>query len=162
MPVKRGFRTCEVVKLTGLTRRQLDYWDRAGMFKPSLAQAEGRGSARFYSFLDVVQLRAVKKLLDAGFPARRLRGCLAFIQEHLKEENFGSLSLVTDGREIFALTGDPDVALTLSQGGQRAWVVWLKEGELVSREGAASSHADTADEAEERKERGGLKASPRS
>lgn len=50
MAVKKGFRTSEVAKLTGLTLRQLDHWDRTGLFRPSLAQAEGRGSARFYSF----------------------------------------------------------------------------------------------------------------
>ncbi|HID30650.1 MAG TPA: MerR family transcriptional regulator, partial [Desulfobacterales bacterium] len=38
--LKQGFRTSEVVRLTGLTRRQLDHWDRTGFIGPSLARAE--------------------------------------------------------------------------------------------------------------------------
>jgi len=138
--VKRGFRTSEVVKLTGLTHRQLDHWDRTGLFKPSLAPARGRGSARFYSFLDVVQLRAAKRLLDAGLSARRLRKCLEFLRENLREENLAALSLVTDGRDVFMLTDDPQLIVHLLQEGQVVWAVKLeiKEVTRASQGGSVS------------------------
>lgn len=46
--LKRGFKTSELSRLTGLTPRQPDHWDRTGDFKPSLANAAGKGSNRFY------------------------------------------------------------------------------------------------------------------
>ncbi|MEW5762597.1 MAG: MerR family transcriptional regulator [Bacillota bacterium] len=123
MGLKRGFRTSEVARLTGLTRRQLDHWDRTGLFKPSLAPAEGRGSARFYSFLDVVQLRVVKQLLDAGLSSRKLRACLEFLRNNLQEENLAGASLVARGGELFLLTDRPDFAVDLARSGQLVWLV---------------------------------------
>lgn len=123
MGVKQGFRTSEVARLTGLTKRQLDHWDRTGLFKPSLAPAEGRGSARFYSFLDVVQLRVVKQLLDAGLSARKLRACLEFLRKNLKEENLAGASLVASGGKAFLLTERPDFAVDLAKSGQLVWMV---------------------------------------
>lgn len=123
MGVKQGFRTSEVAKLTGLTQRQIDYWDRTGLFNPSLAHAEGRGSARFYSFLDVVQLKIVKRLLDAGLSTKRLRECLRFLRENLKEKNLNGYSLVSDGKGLFLLTDNPTFAVDLARQGQVAWLV---------------------------------------
>lgn len=131
MAIKQGFRTSEVVKLTGLTPRQLDHWDRTGLFRPSLAHAEGRGSARFYSFLDVVQLRVVKKLLDAGLSTKKLRKCLTFLRENLRRDSFSDLSLVTNGKDIFMVTENHLLALDLLKSGQ---VVWAVNVEVVAKE----------------------------
>jgi len=121
--VKQGFRSSEVAKLTGLTQRQIDYWDRTGLFVPTLAQAEGRGSARFYSFLDVVQLKVVKCLLDAGLSIKKLRKCLHFLRENLEEKNLNGHSLVSDGKDLFLLTDNPSFAVDLARQGQVAWLV---------------------------------------
>ncbi|HUW66170.1 MAG TPA: MerR family transcriptional regulator [Spirochaetia bacterium] len=122
MSVKKGFRTSEVSNLTGLTRRQLDHWDRTGLFRPSLAYAEGKGSARFYSYLDVVELRVMKQLLDAGLSTKRLRSCLSFLKDHLKEDKLTGLSLLTDGKGLYLLTGDAGLVVDLARRGQVAWV----------------------------------------
>ena len=70
MPVN-GFRAPQVCKLVGITYRQLDYWARTNLIKPSLQHAHGSGSQRLYSFTDVVQLKVIKRLLDAGIASRR-------------------------------------------------------------------------------------------
>lgn len=56
--------TEHMVKLTGLTMRQLTYWDATGFFKPEYA-AENRRSphSRVYSFRDAVGLRTISVLL---------------------------------------------------------------------------------------------------
>ncbi|MEW6226585.1 MAG: MerR family transcriptional regulator [Bacillota bacterium] len=77
MAIKYGFRVCGVARLTGLTCGQLDYWDRTGFIRPSLAPAAGRGSARLYSFQDVV-LRVAKELRGAGVALQRLRKGFCF------------------------------------------------------------------------------------
>ena len=48
--ISPGFSTAQVARLTGLTPRQLDHWDRKGFLKPSLREAQGYGSTRRYSF----------------------------------------------------------------------------------------------------------------
>jgi hypothetical protein len=62
----QGFRAPQVCKIGGITYRQLDYWARTDLIVPSLQNAQGSGSQRLYSFQDIVQLRVVKRLLDAG------------------------------------------------------------------------------------------------
>jgi len=60
-----GFGSNVVLKLTGVSYRQLDYWARTGLVGSSIRQAKGHGSRRVYSFQDLVALRVVARLLDA-------------------------------------------------------------------------------------------------
>ncbi|HET8788441.1 MAG TPA: MerR family transcriptional regulator, partial [Actinomycetes bacterium] len=59
-----GFRGPIVYKLVGITYRQLDYWARTDLIRPSLADARGSGSRRLYSYRDLLELKLVKTLLD--------------------------------------------------------------------------------------------------
>ena len=59
-----SYNTKTVIKITGLTMRQVDYWDRTHFIKPSLKEASGYGTARLYSFKDLVQLKAAKTLIE--------------------------------------------------------------------------------------------------
>lgn len=61
-----GFRGPQVCRLTGVTYRQLDYWDRIGLVCPSLAEAAGSGSCRVYSYEDLVVLVLVRRLMGVG------------------------------------------------------------------------------------------------
>ena len=66
-----GFRGPQVCTLIGITYRQLDYWARTGLLRPSIADARGSGSQRVYSYTDVVELKVIKQLLDAGISLQR-------------------------------------------------------------------------------------------
>lgn len=61
-----GYSTAQVAELTGLTYRQIDYYDRRGMFSPSLAPARGNGTRRVYSADDVDRGRLVAALRALG------------------------------------------------------------------------------------------------
>ena len=61
-----GYRGAQVCSLVGITYRQLDYWARTGLLRPSIADATGSGSQRRYSYGDVLELKVIKRLLDAG------------------------------------------------------------------------------------------------
>ena len=63
---QQGFRAPHVCSLVGITYRQLDYWARTELITPSMQQAHGSGSQRLYSFTDVVQLKMIRRLKDAG------------------------------------------------------------------------------------------------
>jgi DNA-binding transcriptional MerR regulator len=49
-----NFNTIAVAAITGLTIRQITYWDSSHFIKPSISEAAGYGSARLYSFVDLV------------------------------------------------------------------------------------------------------------
>ena len=61
-----GYSGTQTAKVVGISYRQLDYWARTELLRPSLQEASGSGSQRMYSFTDLVQLKVIKRLLDAG------------------------------------------------------------------------------------------------
>ena len=65
-----GFSGTQAAKVVGITYRQLDYWARTDLIRPSLTDAAGSGSRRRYSYKDLLELRVIKTLLDAGHQAR--------------------------------------------------------------------------------------------
>lgn len=74
-----GYRGPQVCQLVGISYRQLDYWARTGLLRPSVAEAKGSGTKRRYSYRDLLELKVIKRLLDAGVSlqsARRAVGCL--------------------------------------------------------------------------------------
>jgi DNA-binding transcriptional MerR regulator len=74
-----GYRGPQVCQLVGISYRQLDYWARTGLLRPSVAEAKGSGTKRRYSYRDLLELKVIKKLLDSGISlqsARRAVGCL--------------------------------------------------------------------------------------
>ena len=58
-----GTRTAEVV---GITYRQLDYWARTDLVRPDITDAKGSGTRRMYSYQNLLELKIIKQLLDAG------------------------------------------------------------------------------------------------
>ena len=61
-----GFSGREAADIVGITYRQLDYWARTDLIRPALADANGSGSRRRYSYQNLVELKMIKTLLDAG------------------------------------------------------------------------------------------------
>ena len=100
------------MQVTGITRGQLQYWDKQGIVKPSMG-ALGRGSQRLYSFEDLVQLRAAKSLRDQGLSLQRLRKALANLRKLFPdiEKPLAEMTFLTDGDTVFVLDRDPKALL---------------------------------------------------
>jgi DNA-binding transcriptional MerR regulator len=110
-PDDRGFRGPQVCSVVGITYRQLDYWARTHLVRPSLHDAHGSGSQRLYSYRDLVELKVVKSLLDAGVSLQTARKAIDYLRTHLGED-LASASLVLDGsRSVLAFSGDQIVDL---------------------------------------------------
>ena len=62
----RGTAGPQVCKIVGITYRQLDYWARTDLVRPSVMDANGSGTQRLYSFRDLLELKVIKQMLDAG------------------------------------------------------------------------------------------------
>ncbi|NHZ70498.1 MAG: MerR family transcriptional regulator [Proteobacteria bacterium] len=112
-----GFRSPQVCKVVGITYRQLDYWDRSGLLGPSLQVATGSGTQRLYTFQDVVTLRVVKRLKDAGTSLHKIRAAFEQLEEQVGEDwRESDITLLSDGTTIYAATSPEEVVDLLRQG----------------------------------------------
>ena len=112
-----GYRAPQVCKLVGITYRQLDYWARTGLIVPTLAQAQGSGSQRIYSFSDVVQLKVIKNLLDAGMSLKKIRSAVEILRAELdSDQPLADVTLLSDGQTIYAAHSDQEVVDVLRKG----------------------------------------------
>jgi DNA-binding transcriptional MerR regulator len=111
-----GYRGPQVCKIVGITYRQLDYWARTGLLRPSLADARGSGTQRRYSFRDVVELKVIKQLLDAGVKLQQARRAVACLRD--AGEDIASANLVLAGEGyVLARTGEEIVDLLRGRQG---------------------------------------------
>lgn len=117
MTDQRGYRAPQVCKIVGITYRQLDYWARTGLLQPSLQQAHGSGSQRLYSFGDIVQLRVVKRLLDAGMSLKKIRTAMEILRVELSSERpLTDVTLLSDGVTIYAAHSADEVVDVFRRG----------------------------------------------
>ncbi len=115
--VPEGFSTAQVSRLSGLTPRQIDHWDRKGFLKPSIQSAKGYGSARRYSFADVVRLRVAARLRSAGVGLARIRRCAEALERLGGEEgDLGGVRLIVAGSRVLWARSDEEVVDLLREG----------------------------------------------
>ncbi len=152
LPVDFGFRGPTACTAAGITYRQLDYWARTGLVDPTVRSATGSGTQRLYSFKDILLLKIIKRLLDAGVSLQQIRVAI----DHLRERGTDDLTQVTlmsDGASVYECRSADEV-IDLLQGGQGVFGiaiggVWKEiEGSLHSlpSERAISEAASNADD----------------
>ena len=113
-----GYRAPQVCKLVGITYRQLDYWARTKLLVPTLQAASGSGSQRLYSFTDVVQLKVIKRLLDAGMSLKKIRSAVEILREQLDSDRpLADVTLLSDGQTIYA-AHNPEELVDVFRRGQ--------------------------------------------
>ncbi|WP_344612886.1 MerR family transcriptional regulator [Dactylosporangium salmoneum] len=111
-----GYRGPTACHAAGISYRQLDYWARTGLVVPSVRDATGSGSQRLYSFRDIVVLKVVKRLLDAGVSLQNIRKAI----DTLRSRGVGDLAgitLISDGTTVYECRS-PEEVVDLLQGGQ--------------------------------------------
>jgi len=114
---EQGFRAPQVCHLVGITYRQLDYWARTGLLQPSLKAARGSGSQRLYAFGDVVQLKVVKRLLDAGMSLKKIRQAIGILRVQLQSDRpLADVTLLSDGQTIYAAHSSQEVVDVFRRG----------------------------------------------
>src|SRR3954464_5744449 len=105
---EEGFRGPQVCKIVGITYRQLDYWARTNLIRPSIADAKGSGTQRRYSYRDLVELKVIRNLLDAGVLLPRSRRAMEEIRQNLGED-IATANLVMDGSHPVLARSDCEV-----------------------------------------------------
>ncbi len=116
LPQDLGFRGPTACSAAGITYRQLDYWARTQLVEPTVRSATGSGTQRLYSFKDILLLKIIKRLLDAGVSLQQIRIAI----DHLRERGTDDLTQVTlmsDGASVYECRSADEV-IDLLQGGQ--------------------------------------------
>lgn len=95
---KDSFSAGEAAKISGVSYRTIDYWARIRFIVPSIAEANGTGTDRRYSFSDLVALRLAKDLRTAGIATRSLHRIVEYLRR--PAQNFPTEYLIMTDREI--------------------------------------------------------------
>jgi len=100
--VQPSFTTREMVQLTGISPRQLQWWDERGIVVPVRD-----GHNRVYSLDDLAEVAVICELRERGFSLQKIRRVIRFLERELSRrlvETVGAVSeyhLLTDGQHIF-------------------------------------------------------------
>jgi len=132
--VDEGFRGAQVCALVGITYRQLDYWARTDLLRPSITDATGSGSQRRYSYRDVLELKVIKRLLDAGLKLQQARQAVECLREDFGA-NLASSQLVLIGSRSVLAHSDGEI-VDLLAGGQGVFNILPLSGVVSELEAA--------------------------
>ena len=111
MQLKNSYTAREVASLTGLSARQLQWWDAKRLFTPAVAPkrtAAGGFTERRYTPVDLLELMVLADLRRHGLSIPHIRQLLETLRDRFGIRLFeaiggtGTITLLTDGREIYA------------------------------------------------------------
>ena len=117
---EQGYRVPDVCKIIGISYRQLDYWARTGLVRPSIKDAQGSGTQRQYSFQDLVVLKVIKSLLDTGVSLQRVRKAVEYLHDMKKPAS--GVTLMSDGARIYE-AASPEAVVDLLARGQGVFAI---------------------------------------
>jgi DNA-binding transcriptional MerR regulator len=126
--MQETFSTQEVIRLTGITARQLQWWDERGIVVPAR-----QGHRRIYSFEDLSEVAVICELRRKGFSLQRMRKVVRFLQKEfskrLAETVSGSSSyhLLTDGRTLYLETSPQQIVDILKSSRQPMLAICLTD-----------------------------------
>ena len=113
MQLKNTYSAREVAALTGLSARQLQWWDARRLFTPAVGPkrtAAGGFTERRYTPVDLLELIVLADLRRQGLSVARIRLLIDTLREKFRIRLFeaiggaGAITLFTDGKEVFART----------------------------------------------------------
>ncbi|HZQ93027.1 MAG TPA: MerR family transcriptional regulator [Terriglobales bacterium] len=126
--MEKGYTSNRVVELTGITPRQLQWWDERGIVAPA---REGRN--RLYSMADLAEIAVICELRRKGFSLQRVRKVMRFLQRELGKRLVDTVSagsdchLLTDGRTVYLETSARQVIDILKNARQPMFAVCLSD-----------------------------------
>ncbi len=100
-----SFSGAQAAKIAGITYRQLDYWARTNLIRPSAVDAKGSGSRRSYVYSDLLELKVIKNLLDAGIKLESVREVFTYLRNHVDTE-IAAAHIVISGKAVVFCQGD--------------------------------------------------------
>ena len=99
--ITRAFTSDQVRSLTGLSKRQIQYWDERGVYRPSLTARRGRGRRRLYDFRDLVALRTASQLRTDHISLQLIRKVDSYLRLLDYEKPMAQVKFVVSGGELY-------------------------------------------------------------
>lgn len=99
------FSGTQAAEIVGITYRRLDYWARTDLVRPSGTDATGSGSRRRYTYRDLLELKVIKKLLDAGIRLESIREVFDYMRAHV-DTDISAAHLVINGSTVVLCDGN--------------------------------------------------------
>jgi DNA-binding transcriptional MerR regulator len=124
----QGYSSKQVMALTGISARQLQWWDERGIVVPAR-----HGHRRLYSVEDLAEVAVITELRRRGFPLQRVRKVLRFLQKELGRRLFETVGggsdyhLLTDGRRIYLENSARQVIDILKNARQPMFAICLSD-----------------------------------
>src|ERR1700757_103666 len=122
------FTSREVVSLTGITPRQLQWWDERGIVVPARD-----GHRRLYSMEDLSEIAVICELRERGFSLQRMRKVVRFLQHEFGKRLAETVSgaseyhLLTDGIHLYLETSPQQIVDILKNARQPMLAVCLTD-----------------------------------
>jgi len=126
--MKTEFTSREVVALTGITPRQLQWWDERGIVVPARA-----GRRRLYSMEDLSEIAVICELRQRGFSLQRMRKVVRFLQREFGKRLAETVSgaseyhLLTDGTHLYLETSAQQIVDILKNARQPMLAICLSD-----------------------------------
>src|SRR5246127_5040187 len=126
--MKMEFTSREVVQLTGITPRQLQWWDERGIVSPARA-----GRRRLYSLEDLSEIAVICELRERGFSLQRMRQVVRFLQQEFGKRLAETVSagsdyhLLTDGVHLYLETSPQQIVDILKNARQPMLAICLSD-----------------------------------
>lgn len=103
--MQQSFSGTKAAQIVGISYRQLDYWARTDLMRPSVCDASGSGSRRVYQYRDLLELRVIKNLLDAGIRLESVREVFNYLRAHV-DTDIAAAHIVISGQSVVLCQGD--------------------------------------------------------
>jgi len=121
---KSSYSTGEAARLSGVPHRTVDYWAKTGLVAPSVANTAGSGISRLYSFKDLVALRVVKALREAGVSTQGIRTATRYISK--VKNPLSECRLLAIGSSVAWVESSDQVTDVFRHAGQRVFPFDIK------------------------------------
>ena len=115
------YTTSEVVRATGFSHKQLDYWASTGFLVPGEQQSHGPGTRRLYSVDDLVQLQFIRHLKSYGWSTRKIGQAAKTLREVMNVSDPLKYAILVNGKNML-------IALCKTKEGERIAIDALSVG----------------------------------
>ncbi len=143
--LKKLYSSREVASLTGLSAKQLQWWDAKRLIKPAIAPQrteKGGFTERRYTSIELLELMVLADLRRRGFSIARIRRLIDILKSRFDVRLFdaieggGPITLFIDRNEIFARTESGELYNVLDNPTQPMLMLGevLKLRQLVAKE----------------------------
>jgi len=139
------FTSRDVIALTGISARQLQWWDECGVVR-----AEREGHRRLYSLNQLTEIVVICQLRRKGFSLQGVRKVVRFLDREFGKglaeivDRNSEIHLLTDGKHLYLETSAQQIVDILKNSNQPILGICLTDAVRQVRAGVTAAKASTS------------------